>query len=226
MLRVGVLALQGGFAAHAATLAAAGAEPVLVRGADALADVGALVLPGGESTVQSKLIERFGLRDPLEAFVRSGRPVLATCAGLILSARGEPGATPQGFGWLDVVVRRNAYGRQVDSFVARDDRGELEMLFIRAPRIVAVGPAVEVLFTLQGEPVAVRQGNVYGAAFHPELRGDPRLHRQAFGLPARPPRTAAAPPRAAPPPPPPSPPSPSPRAAAAPPLETLVRDRR
>lgn len=156
-MTTGVLALQGGFGAHLAALGAAGVE---VRTAAELGQVDALVLPGGESTVQARLIERGGLRQALEQFVRSGKPVLATCAGLILCAR---------YGWLDVSVQRNAYGRQVDSFEAMDDSGTRRLVFIRAPRIERVGEGVEVLATLKGEPVLVRQRNVTGACFHPEL---------------------------------------------------------
>jgi len=154
----GVLALQGGFQAH---LKALGPGAIEVRTPEDLAGVGSLVLPGGESTTQAKLIELGGLKGPLDAFVASGKPVLATCAGLILCAR---------YGWLDVGVKRNAYGRQVDSFEAVDDSGTRKLVFIRAPRIERVGPSVEVLATLNGEPVLVRQGNVTGACYHPELR--------------------------------------------------------
>jgi 5'-phosphate synthase pdxT subunit len=151
----GVLALQGGFGAH--LRATNGVE---VREPRDLENIDALVLPGGESTTQHKLIELGGLREPLEQFVRSGKPVFATCAGLILCAR---------YGWLDITVQRNAYGRQIDSFVALDDSGTRKLVFIRAPRIEKVGPQVEVLASYQGEPVLVRQGNVTGACYHPEL---------------------------------------------------------
>ncbi len=153
----GVLALQGGFQAH---LEALGPGAIEVRTAADLARVSALVLPGGESTAQAKLIALGGLEPALHELVASGRPVLGTCAGLILCAR---------YGWLDVGVQRNAYGRQVDSFVALDDSGTRRLVFIRAPRIERVGPSVEVLATLKGEPVLVRQGNVTGACYHPEL---------------------------------------------------------
>lgn len=158
--RVGVLALQGGFQAHLDAVHRSGRPATEVRTREDLARVEELVLPGGESTAQHKLIELGGLREPLEHFVRSGKPVLATCAGLILCAR---------YGWLDVTVRRNAYGRQVDSFEAVDDSGARRLIFIRAPRIERVGARVEVLATLGGEPVLVRQGNVTGACYHPEL---------------------------------------------------------
>lgn len=153
----GVLALQGGFQAHLRRL---GPQAIEVRTPADLARVSSLVLPGGESTTQAKLIELGGLRAPLEEFVHSGMPVFATCAGLILAAR---------WGWLDVTVKRNAYGRQVDSFEALDDSGTRRLIFIRAPRIERVGAGVEVLATLKGEPVLVQQRNVTGACFHPEL---------------------------------------------------------
>lgn len=156
-MTAGVLAVQGGFQAHLRSL---GADAIEVRTPDELSRIDSLVLPGGESTTQHRLIELGGLREPLERFVRSGRPVLATCAGLILCAR---------YGWLDVTVTRNAYGRQVDSFEALDDSGTRKLIFIRAPRIDRVGPQVEVLATLKGSPVLVRQRNVTGACYHPEL---------------------------------------------------------
>jgi 5'-phosphate synthase pdxT subunit len=156
----GVLALQGGFQAHLEALRARGEQAIEVRLPRHLDGVGQLVLPGGESTTQGMLIDRAGLRAPLEDFVRSGKPVLATCAGLILCAR---------YGWLDVDVQRNAYGRQLDSFEATSDDGKHRLVFIRAPRITRVGAKVEVLATLKSEPVLVRQGNITGATFHPEL---------------------------------------------------------
>jgi 5'-phosphate synthase pdxT subunit len=160
-VRVGVLALQGGFGAHLRALEKQGHGVVEVRLPEQLAGLDALVLPGGESTTQRMLIERAaGLQPKLEAFVRSGKPVLATCAGLILCAH---------YGWLDVDVQRNAYGRQLDSFEATSDDGAHALVFIRAPRITRIGPNVKVLVTLKGEAVAVRAGNVTGATFHPEL---------------------------------------------------------
>lgn len=191
---VGVLALQGGWAAHKRALTDLGFAAVEIRTAEQLAAVDGLCLPGGESTTHLKLIERFELAGPLDAFVRSGRPVLATCAGLILSAQ-TVAPTQYSFGWLDVAVARNAWGRQVHSFEGEADAppgdgpfaGEspLHLLFIRAPRITRIGPAVEVLATLDGEPIMVRQGAVIGAAFHPELTADRRVHRLAFADPPR-----------------------------------------
>jgi 5'-phosphate synthase pdxT subunit len=171
---VAVLALQGGFQAHARAVEELGHRALLVRTAEALAGAEGLILPGGESTVMLRLIDRFALASALDAFVRSGRPVLATCAGLILAAREVDGPAQPSFGWLDVKVVRNAWGRQRDSF---EWQGKL---FIRAPKIVEVGPAVEVLDALDGEPVLVRQGNVTAATFHPELGPERSVHRQAF----------------------------------------------
>jgi 5'-phosphate synthase pdxT subunit len=171
MAVVGVLALQGGFAAHGRALRDVGLEAREVRSPGELAALDGLVLPGGESTTQLRLIERHGLAGELEAFVASGRPVLATCAGLILAARS---------GWLDVEVERNAYGRQLESFEDLSDGDGRPLLFIRAPRIAALGSGAEVLARWRGEPVLVRTGAVTGAAFHPELTGDRSVHRLAF----------------------------------------------
>jgi 5'-phosphate synthase pdxT subunit len=181
--RVGVLALQGGFAPHVRALAAIGHTPREVRAPSDLDGLDGLVLPGGESTAQLRLIERHGLRAPLDGFVRSGCPVLATCAGLILAAREVSEPAQPSFGWIDARVARNAWGRQLDSFESVADGGPLAgvpVVCIRAPRIVSVGAAVEVLATLDGEPLLVRRGALVGATFHPELTGDPRVHRLAF----------------------------------------------
>lgn len=178
-MRIGILALQGGFDPHARALTAAGYTPVLVREAIDLDGLAGLVLPGGESTTQWKLITRHGLGPALAAFARSGRPVLGTCAGLILLARAVRNPEQPSFGVLDVAVARNAWGRQLDSFEAPPDGGGDAMVFIRAPRIEAVGEGVEVLATYRGEPVLVRQGSVTGAAFHPEL-GAPAAYARLF----------------------------------------------
>lgn len=188
--RVGVLALQGGYAAHIAALADIGIEGVPIRRPETLTTVDGLILPGGESTTHLKLINRFELAPALTAFVASGRPVLATCAGLILSARDVHSPAQESFGWLDVEVARNAWGRQVHSFEATTDAGNLfdpplPLLFIRAPRIENVGPRAEVILRFEGEPVAVRQGAVVGASFHPELTSDRRLHAWIFNPLAR-----------------------------------------
>jgi 5'-phosphate synthase pdxT subunit len=185
MPRVGVLAIQGDFAAHAASLRDAGAKVQEVRKAAELRQVDGLVLPGGESTTLLKFIlnPEFGYIDAFREFHRAGKPMLATCAGLILLAR-EVSNPPQfSFGFIDVGVERNAYGRQRESFEAVGEgclhgKAEpLKMVFIRAPRIVRMGPDVEPLATWQGEPVMARQGPVLGATFHPELTGELTVHR-------------------------------------------------
>jgi 5'-phosphate synthase pdxT subunit len=181
MSRIGVLALQGGFSPHARALIEIGHVAVEVRDAAELTRCDGLVLPGGESTTQLKLLCRHDLSDALEAFVRSGRPLLCTCAGLILAAREVQNPSQRSFGWLDVAVARNAWGRQVRSFEARSDDGSLALLFIRAPRISQVGDKAQILATFQGEPILVRQGNVTGASFHPELTADRRIHLEIFG---------------------------------------------
>lgn len=184
--RIGVLALQGAFLAHARALEALGHAPALVRRPGDLDGVEGLVLPGGESTTQLVLIDRFGLWEPLDALVRAGAPVLCTCAGLILAARRVTGPAQRSFGWLDVDVVRNAWGRQVDSFEATADGSDLPLVFIRAPRIARTGEAVEVLVTFEGEPVLVRQGAVTAATFHPELTPRLDVHRAVFGEVATP----------------------------------------
>jgi pyridoxal 5'-phosphate synthase pdxT subunit len=176
---VGVLALQGAFDAHARVVRELGWRTALVRSAGALDEIDALVLPGGESTVQLELLQRLGLEIPLRAFVARGAPVLATCAGLILLARAVRAPEQPSLGLVDVAVERNAWGRQVESFEAISDRGR-PLLFIRAPRIVDVGPKVEVLDTFEGEPILVRDGNITCATFHPELTPDRRVHREAL----------------------------------------------
>ncbi len=171
---IGVLALQGGFAAHAAMLRDLGAEVREVRTPADLEGLDGLVLPGGESTTMTLGIEREGLAEPLRAFAASGAPVLGTCAGLIMLDR-------EHLGVLDVTAQRNAFGRQVRSFeadvpVAGLDGEPVRGVFIRAPWVASHGDGVEVLAEVDGHPVAVRQGNVLAVAFHPELGSDPRLH--------------------------------------------------
>ena len=187
--RIGVLALQGGCASHGAALEDLGHQVVEVRDAGQLEAVDGLILPGGESTTHLKLIGRFGLAGPLNSFVESGRPVLATCAGLILSARNVTSPAQDSFGWLDVSVARNGWGRQVHSFEGAADLEStsetfgplpLPLLFIRAPRLVEIGSEVDVIARYDGEPIMVRQGNVFGASFHPELTTDRRIHQHIF----------------------------------------------
>jgi len=178
---VGVLAIQGDFAAHAAALARRGVAAVVVRKPADFAGLDALVLPGGESTAMLHGIARDGLEAPLRAYLATGKPVLGTCAGVILLARTVTRPEQRSFGALDVDVERNAYGTQLDSFrTVVDDGGafaDLPAVFIRAPRIVRVGRAVEVLATVRGDPVLVRHGNCWGATFHPELTDDDRVVR-------------------------------------------------
>jgi 5'-phosphate synthase pdxT subunit len=182
---VGVLALQGAFARHAAAIEALGARAVRVTDPAALADVDALIMPGGESTTMIRLIESNALRAPLERFL-GARPVLGTCAGLILLGRGGGHLPAPPFGALDVEVLRNAYGRQIDSFTESLDTpvlgGPFEGVFIRAPRLGAMGAGVQVIARRTapeagGEPVGVRAGKLAGLCFHPELTGDLRFHR-------------------------------------------------
>ena len=174
---IGVLALQGGFAAHGNALREIGRDVREVRTPRDLDGLLGLVLPGGESTTMLRLLGE--LEPALDRFVRAGHPVLATCAGLILAAQTVTDPAQRSFGWIEVAVARNAWGRQVDSFSAADDAGA-PLVFIRAPRITARGVDVEVLATFEGEPILVRHGNRYGATFHPELTGDRSLHRRVF----------------------------------------------
>lgn len=180
---IGVLALQGAFRAHVARFAELDVAPREVRRPHDLAAVDGLVMPGGESTTMSNLLSTSGLFDEIKARLSDGMPVLGTCAGMILLA-GEVldgRADQRSFGALDVTVRRNGYGRQVDSFETELEVAGLDEpfhgVFIRAPRVESVGLAVEVLARHDGDPVLVRQGSVLAAAFHPELAGDGRLHQ-------------------------------------------------
>jgi 5'-phosphate synthase pdxT subunit len=173
-LRVGVLASQGDFAAHARMLAELGADPVEVRTSEQLTELDALVIPGGESTTISKAIERDGLEPAIHAHAGRGRPILGTCAGMIVCDR-------EHLGLIDLTTRRNAFGRQIASFeadlVVRGLGPEpLRAVFIRAPWVESHGPEVEVLAEAAGHPVAVRQGGVIACSFHPELTDDLRVH--------------------------------------------------
>jgi pyridoxal 5'-phosphate synthase pdxT subunit len=182
-VKVGVLALQGAYAAHATCLRALGAEPREVRTPDDLASVDALVLPGGESTTMSMLLESAGLFDPLAQRLQDGLPALGTCAGMILLGAEILDGRPDQrcFAAVDISVRRNAFGRQVDSFeadlvVGEPDDEPFRAVFIRAPFVERAGAEVEVMATVDGHPVLCRQGAVTVAAFHPELSHDLRLH--------------------------------------------------
>lgn len=182
-MRIGVLALQGAFAEHVATLRAIGAEPVEVRLPEHLDDVNGLIIPGGESTTMRRLIARWGLAQPILDLAASGAPVFGTCAGMIVLSKEIVGGEPPVLPLLDVTVERNAFGRQLDSFET-----ELEVpllgdtpvhaVFIRAPVIAGVGPDVDVLASLpDGRVVAVRERNIVATSFHPELAHETRFHR-------------------------------------------------
>jgi 5'-phosphate synthase pdxT subunit len=183
-MKAGVLALQGDFREHAAMFSACGATPMLVRTPEELAEVDCLAIPGGESTTIGKLARIHGLIEPIRDRVRAKMPVFGTCAGLIVLASTVHGGEPL-LSLLDLQVRRNAYGRQVDSFEADVDVrgvGTVRGVFIRAPRIEGVGPGVEVLAEHGGEPVVVQQETVLAATFHPEMAGDPRMHERLVAL--------------------------------------------
>ena len=178
--------MQGAFAEHIRALEESGARTRMVRTREDLEGLDGLVLPGGESTTMTMLMERVGLLEPLRGAIEHGLPVLATCAGMIVLANEITDAMEgqHGLGLLDIGVRRNGYGRQLDSSIRRGDfRGTpMEMVFIRAPKIVAVGDGVEVLAKEGDEVVAVRQGHVVAATFHPELTDDTRMHAMFLGM--------------------------------------------
>src|SRR5579871_4574874 len=185
MRKVGILSLQGDFEAHGRALTGLGAEPVFVRTAADLDATDGLVIPGGESTTMLKLLRAEKLLGPLADFGRR-RPIFGTCAGAILLATGVSNPAQESLGLLDIDVERNAYGRQIDSrvarftpeveFAARTQEGEMEAVFIRAPVIRRVGSRARVLARYQGDPVLVEQGPHLAATFHPELTADSRVH--------------------------------------------------
>ena len=193
---VGILAIQGDMEAHARAVESLGACAVPILKEKDLAQVDALILPGGESTTIAKGLDRLGLWRPVQAFAEAGHPVLGTCAGAILLARSSANHPVSTLGLLDLVAERNAYGTQVDSFATcadpvsargaeekgaevatREELAGLRCVFIRAPRFSNLGPAVEVLARVDGAPVWVREGNVMACTFHPELTRDPRVHQ-------------------------------------------------
>jgi len=187
-MKVGVLALQGAFARHCEVLTALGAEPLEVRTPVDLEAVDAMVMPGGESTTMSMLLDSSGLRTPLAGRMADGLPVLGTCAGMILLAVRVTDGRPdqRSFAAIDIDVRRNGYGRQVDSFedefpVAGMD-GPFHGVFIRAPVVERVGPTVEVLARVDKIPVLCREGSVLVSSFHPEMSGDGRIHERFLDL--------------------------------------------
>lgn len=181
-MRVGVLALQGDFREHLAALENIGVAAIPVKKADEIEAIDALIIPGGESTTIAKLARIFGVFDSIQKRIASGMPVYGSCAGLILLANkvidGIEGQ--ETFGGLDITARRNAFGRQVDSFEGEIEFkgiGKLNGVFIRAPWVEEVGEGVEVLATSHGHPVAVRKGNVLATSFHPELTSDYAVHK-------------------------------------------------
>jgi 5'-phosphate synthase pdxT subunit len=186
--RIGILALQGDVREHANALREVGAEPVEVRLPRDLVGLDGLILPGGESTTMRKLVDLYGLCEPIVALAHGGAPVYGTCAGMILLADRIADGDEPVLKLLDITVQRNAYGRQLDSFeadVAIPSLGDepVHGVFIRAPVVSEVGPEVEVLARdADGRPIAVRQGRVLATAFHPELTGDRRLHRLLLEL--------------------------------------------
>ncbi|MEV0323970.1 pyridoxal 5'-phosphate synthase glutaminase subunit PdxT [Streptomyces sp. NPDC050658] len=186
---VGVLALQGDVREHLIALASADALARPVRRPEELAEVDGLVIPGGESTTISKLATLFGLLEPLRARVRAGMPVYGTCAGMIMLADKilDPRSEQETVGGIDMIVRRNAFGRQNESFEAAVDiagieGAPVEGVFIRAPWVESVGAGAEVLAEHEGHIVAVRQGNALATSFHPELTGDHRVHELFVGM--------------------------------------------
>jgi len=184
MLKIGILALQGDFEAHRRRLAELGAEPVLVRKPEQLEAVDGLIIPGGESSVFLNLLGEAGF-SKLADFLHN-KPAFGTCAGCILMAREVENPAQQGIGALDITVRRNAYGRQIDSIILEGATtlagGPLEQVYIRAPRIERAGPEVEVLAERDGHPVLIRQGKLMAATFHPELSQDRRVHEEFLKL--------------------------------------------
>jgi len=183
--RIGVLALQGDFDAHAIALREAGAEPVLVRKPEQLDNIDGLLIPGGESTTFLKFLERDGFLGRLQSFVET-RPTFGTCAGCILLAKEVTNPSQASLAVLDATVERNAYGRQIDSSIEISDTklegGPMEFVYIRAPRILKTGPGVEVLAERGGFPVLVEQGHILAATFHPELSSDRRVHHRFVDL--------------------------------------------
>lgn len=182
-MKVGVLALQGDFIEHIAVLEKLGAEVIPVRKPEELSGLDRLIIPGGESTTMLNLMHSFNLFEPLKELAQAGLPVMGTCAGMILLAKKVSGSDMDTLAVMDMEVRRNAFGRQTDSFEAELTmpvlgREPVPAIFIRAPLILSTGPKVEILARLtDGSIVAARQGTLLAAAFHPELGSDPRLHR-------------------------------------------------
>jgi 5'-phosphate synthase pdxT subunit len=186
-MKVGVLAIQGDYEAHRSVLEQLGAKPTLVRKPEDLDTVEALIIPGGESSTFLKFLEQGRFFERLREFVRT-KPTFGTCAGAILLAREVVGPEQTSLGALDIRVRRNAYGRQLESSIRQGELkgAPIEMVFIRAPKIEQIGPGVEVLARQGVDPVLVRQGKIMAATFHPELSHDHRIHRDFLALAAEP----------------------------------------
>jgi pyridoxal 5'-phosphate synthase pdxT subunit len=184
-MRIGVLAIQGDYEAHKSVLERLGAEVLLVRKPEQLDSIDAIIIPGGESSTFLNFLSEHGFMEKLREFV-TAKPTFGTCAGAILLAKDVENPPQQSLGALDIVIRRNAYGRQTDSSILEGmttlPGGPLEMVFIRAPKITRTGKDVEVLATRGGDPVLVRQGRIMAATFHPELSNDSRVHREFLGL--------------------------------------------
>jgi len=184
MPRIGILALQGDFEAHGRVLSKMGVDWQLVKMPAQLDEVDGLIIPGGESTTLLKLMAPIAMRPALDSFYKQERPIFGTCAGLILLAQETRSPAQESLGFIDIIAERNAYGRQIDSFVGLGtplvdvlNPAPLEMVFIRAPKIAQCGNAVTPLATCQDEVVLARQGHVLVASFHPELTTDHRVHR-------------------------------------------------
>lgn len=184
-ITIGVLALQGAFAKHAEQLTALGVEAVEIRRPQQLERCDGLIIPGGESTTLTKLMRLYDFHEPIRIFAKS-HPVMGTCAGLIMVATDVDDERVEPLGLIDMSVARNAYGRQIESFITDvdasflDDDKPFRTIFIRAPQIREVGPEVEVLLKHDDIPIMVRQGHIFALAFHPELTDDPRIHRYFF----------------------------------------------
>jgi pyridoxal 5'-phosphate synthase pdxT subunit len=184
-MTIGVLAIQGDYEAHKARLEQLGAQVVLVRKPEQLDGIDAIVIPGGESSTFLNFLAEHGFLEKLRDFVRT-KPTFGTCAGAILLAKDVENPPQSSLGALDISIRRNAYGRQIDSSIreaqTKLEGGPLEMVFIRAPKIMATGKNVEVLATVGDDPVLIREGNIMAATFHPELSADTRVHAEFLKL--------------------------------------------
>lgn len=180
-MKVGILALQGAFIEHANTLINLGVEPILVRNSEDLKNIDGLILPGGESTAIGKLLIDLHLLSPIKNLIEQGLPVFGTCAGMILLAKNLSNDSRKHLGTMDIIVKRNAYGRQNDSFSTRESfkniDSKVEMVFIRAPYIESVGPNVEVLAKVDSNIIAARETNMLVTSFHPELTSDLNVHK-------------------------------------------------